>query len=139
MYKFSSGLFAQKIVNGKADEHFLATKGSEAENTQVQSSQWQLHKVTTEGRFWKLKDSIPFSLFNRPVDESFFFELQKDIDECSSQELHPAIVNGFEKELFRLRPTSSEYLNNKYKNFVSYITEKFGLKNIIQDKSNLVN
>jgi hypothetical protein len=139
MYRFSSGLFAQKIVNGKASENFLAIKGSEEDNTQVQSSQWQLHKVTAEGRFWKLKDSIPFSVFNRPVDETFFFELQKDIDEYSSRELHPAIINGFDQELFRLRPNSSKYLNNKYKNFVAHIIEKFGLKNIIQDKSNLVN
>ena len=60
MYRFSSGLLAQKVAQGKEGEKFLAIKGSEEDNVQVSSSQWQLHKVTDEGRFWKLKNKIDF-------------------------------------------------------------------------------
>ena len=127
MYRYSNGLSAQKIVWEKTGENLIAFRGADENKSQDKSSQWQLHKATAEGRFWKQKDSIPFSVFNRPVDETFFFELQKDIDEYSSRELHPAIINGFDKELFRLRSNSSEYLNDKYKNFVSHTKEKFGL------------
>ena len=139
MYRFSSGLLAQKVAQGKEGEKFLAIKGSEEDNVQVSSSQWQLHKVTDEGRFWKLKNKIDFSVFKRPVNENSFFELQKNIDEFNSQELHPAIIHGFENELLRLRPDSSENFNNKYKNFVAFISKEFGISNIIQDKSNLAN
>ncbi len=139
MYRFSSGLLAQKVTNGKEGEKLLAIKGSKKDNVQVSSSQWQLHKVTNEGRFWKLKDKIDFSVFKRPVDENLFFELQKDINKFNSQKLHPAIIHGFENELSRLRPDSSKNLNNKYKSFVEFISTEFSITDIIQDQSNLAN
>ena len=99
MYRFSSGLLAQKITNGKEGEKLLAIKGSEKDNVQVSSSKWQLHKVTDEGRFWKLKDKIDFSVFKRPVDENLFFELGGRYDFLDQRVA--TITRGIVKEIKR--------------------------------------
>lgn len=126
MYRVSNG----NIYTGKADlaKPYLVFTGN-GEYIKSLSNEWNFMDTVQGGaRVYFSKFLGQLKTFKKPLDFDYFDVIIKELELQSTKLVHPALENGYEKELLRLHPKANGSSQNAYNKFINFLIEKYDLQ-----------
>ena len=122
MYRFSNGL----IYTGKSElsRPYIIFTGDKT--NEIVNDGWNLIKIMPDkSRIYFSKHIGELHIFKQPIDDSFFYFLDKNLDNFNTTKKHPALNFSIKKEVIRLYPDLDKDIIPLFNNFICFLNEKY--------------
>lgn len=127
MFRFSTGL---SLYGGNENDkgYLIYENMSEHDPLFTNSDFFQKHISSVGKRKWDVKLKGVLRSTQKPLEESVFNLFTKDLDLFNPRNVHPAFEFGFKNEIKRLFPKVKSSIVKKYEDFITFLSEDFGLE-----------
>ena len=134
MYRFSNGL----IYTGKSElsRPYIIFNGNKTND--IVNDGWNLIKVMPDKtRVYFSKYLGELHIFKQPIDDSFFYFLEKELDSFDINLKHPVLSFPIENELERLYPKVDKDVAPLFNDFISFLNKEYDFEKKLSDEKDL--